>query len=559
MKAGFPLLAIYFMLATLGPRVQALAQDVPRPSTQEMYSRPDGTPSGQFIEYQSQIDRKEYGYYTPERQKIIDQIVEKTLQEGAASPHPDVVFFAGAMAAGKSQLVSRLSSGETIDLSRYIYLDPDKIKTLLPEFTDPHFKGPDLGSRLQSESIYIANMILEGAFRQGKNIIIDSSQRDAGRLRQTLNHLRDLQPQAQTTLYEVRAPLKELLERNALRYKTTGRLPPEDQVAQSHIQSPKTVRDVMDAFNNVYLYDNEVEPVLHYARVGKQHYTNPQGTSQTPQAEILSHAKSTEQPIDVILDMDWTLEYIIKGAQHKDATYRFTDAVAEVGSILTQIPGVRVSLFSGRPIDELETLARQVILKNGRTLSQSVFEMLSQTDLTEKPGFSPQARLSDRAIKNIKLVSSDLNLDRAVIVDDNANYVGRDQVRNLISFGKTYNFYESFKDPRTMDPAEAKSEFAPATYKDWALERGKLIWSLGIILSAIEQSKDGKMTFTDAVAKLQTDSQGNHVLMTHPSQIEFFKKGLDAIKKVNPQFKSVTEPILNETHRALSCRRILGL
>ena len=73
---------------------------------------------------------------------------------------PWIVFMAGGMGVGKSYVLKWASSNGYFDASRYVHVDPDKIKFMLPEMQEYiRRNNKTAGSLTHKESGYIAEIV----------------------------------------------------------------------------------------------------------------------------------------------------------------------------------------------------------------------------------------------------------------------------------------------------------------------------------------------------------------------------------------------------------------
>lgn len=109
------------------------------------------------------------GVYTPERQKEHDRILSEIFaNEENAKPkdgeRPTVIFLGGRGGSGKSKF-----NGLVYDESKYIVLDADKIKEMLPEYEGYN------AYEVHEESSEILNIALARARKQGLNVVYDAT------------------------------------------------------------------------------------------------------------------------------------------------------------------------------------------------------------------------------------------------------------------------------------------------------------------------------------------------------------------------------------------------
>lgn len=127
------------------------------------------------------------GLYTPERLALHDDIVGKFLAQSGMvkQEHPTALFMAGGSGAGKSSILGtqltdgsgRFEGGIMEDIpENAVYVNPDNIKELLPEYQKMIDAGdPAAASFVHEESSTIAKELLSDAYERGYNVVVDGT------------------------------------------------------------------------------------------------------------------------------------------------------------------------------------------------------------------------------------------------------------------------------------------------------------------------------------------------------------------------------------------------
>lgn len=189
---------------------------------------------------------------------------------------------------------------------------------------------------------------------------------------------------------------------------------------------------------------------------------------------------------DVVFDIDWTLFYPTKtlattdGVQVGEESYRMADGVLKIISDL-HTQGHRVSLFSGGKKERNAALAQYLLqrLQAQGLRDFSFYKVLNFENLTPRPGAPAGAKFSERLMKDLSLVNTDLS--RVVLVDDMPKFAVLGQERNVFFLGKTYVFYENFD-------SSLHGEFDPPTKTEWQRERSKIQNFYDLFQSAIHSA-----------------------------------------------------------------------
>lgn len=198
---------------------------------------------------------KEDDPYTPERQALHDLIIDTLLRQrkpvvndkGETVLHPDpngeylpkadgtprALFMAGGPASGKTTALG-LPENQDILPPGAVFVDPDEIKSMLPEYnkmvrgydrysgTGAHEESSDLAKRLQKEALAKGlHAVIDGAGNSG-------SGKYAGKIKAVKDAGYDPE-----VLY-VNAPVNVALDRAVSRAQQSGRWMPEDAVREYH-------------------------------------------------------------------------------------------------------------------------------------------------------------------------------------------------------------------------------------------------------------------------------------------------------------------------------------
>jgi hypothetical protein len=194
------------------------------------------------------------------------------------------------------------------------------------------------------------------------------------------------------------------------------------------------------------------------------------------------------EPIDFILDLDWTLFYSIRDPEdparvprHERVVfqknghteyYRISDHAVELIEALLRIPGARVSFFSGGERARNETILRAIHLSDGRTALGIASHVFSFENLTQVSN-DPRLRFPDRYKKQMRGLIPDLDPKRALLIDDHPEFAMND-LKAVRVYGEL-NFRPMF------EPTLIGSRYEALSEAHWRRERDKLAIVLGVI------------------------------------------------------------------------------
>jgi len=227
-------------------------------STEENYKSNQHIFYGEYAYIRSQLDYSYHSVYTKERQLLQDTIIHQMLENATNNVMDHVtgrnctaptrnwlVLTAGAMGAGKSYTIRRLSEQGLFPLEAFVAVDPDEIRRLLPEFERYVQQTPqNAGELTRKEAGYISEILTLVALQRGQNVLIDGSLRNSSWYAQYFEKLRHDYQNIQIAILHVTAPREAVFERAANRSLCTGRVVPYETLKNTIEQVPKSVQEL---------------------------------------------------------------------------------------------------------------------------------------------------------------------------------------------------------------------------------------------------------------------------------------------------------------------------
>lgn len=222
------------------------------------------------------------GNLTPERQKVHDEIVQdffkdKIPQEGKAT----MTMSGGGPASGKSFIEKEVRKQFGDDTT--ITVDPDKIKEMLPGYTDMAIETDDAAGHYHEESSALAKRIYQYAIDNNLNVVYDGTgDGSVNSVKKKIKAARDAgyEVNGRYVTVDVDGPSGALV-RNEARYQkgverfengesdVPPRKPKEEHVRKIHSDVSDIVPEVYDMFDNFELYDNNVPRNQKSVLIGK--------------------------------------------------------------------------------------------------------------------------------------------------------------------------------------------------------------------------------------------------------------------------------------------------
>jgi hypothetical protein len=214
-------------------------------------------------------------------------------------------------------------------------------------------------------------------------------------------------------------------------------------------------------------------------------------------------AQKSESIINIVFDIDYTIVQPAKDLKDPDVFkigeeyYKINNWTRETIESLSRHHNVRISFFSGGQRDRNIKLLKTIKTNSGRSLFEFASSIYSYDDLHQ---VQEEGRFSERLKKD--LAKLDFNLDRTILIDDNAMFTYGNQSDNMLWLGKTYHHYEDFsKTYKDLGDEKVLQEFIPSNFQEWFLARNKLKFVHELIEDAIDAEKDGKSQFLDFIVK----------------------------------------------------------
>lgn len=124
------------------------------------------------------------GEYTPEREALHRAIIQHFMGHSEAQASPQAIFTAGGAASGKSTLAGQKlnddgsKSEANLPVPKgSVYINPDDIKAMLPEYRSLHENGRDdvAAAATHEESSQIAKALAAVAMANHRHIIVDGT------------------------------------------------------------------------------------------------------------------------------------------------------------------------------------------------------------------------------------------------------------------------------------------------------------------------------------------------------------------------------------------------
>jgi predicted kinase len=201
-------------------------------------------------------------------EKLFGETVDRFVKRAPSTSRPTLVLMAGGYGAGKTTVRNQLSAEGIFPESRYLAVDADEIRELLPRYQSLKSIGiQEAIAATQEDLTDLTLSILNKALAEKKNVILDQSMRSPEIIREIL----DSHPEYRSIIVHVEAPTEMVHERVRSRAQETGREIPEKVVAKSLRDVNSSVRELQDRVDMTLRIHNAEESVIVSARTqGKE-------------------------------------------------------------------------------------------------------------------------------------------------------------------------------------------------------------------------------------------------------------------------------------------------
>ncbi|MBC7714363.1 MAG: hypothetical protein H7177_13545 [Rhizobacter sp.] len=220
-------------------------------------------------------------------------------------------------------------------------------------------------------------------------------------------------------------------------------------------------------------------------------------------AQRTPSAKTPER--HVVFDIDWTIVSEIKKPtpeilknkrliKVQDKTYYVNEGLEEFIAEILSHPEMKISFYSGGESIRNQELLSKIKLKDGRSLLQIAYKIMSKEDLVIMDA-PVGARFSERYKKDLTKISKDM--DQLIMFDDTPNFIkNSEQAEHVFFIGKALEHYETF-----LETEGTSGEYVPKNYDEWFLNNKKLVVLNGVFREAYTESVEDGIPFSETMKK----------------------------------------------------------
>eukprot|EP00240_Pyramimonas_obovata_P015849 CAMPEP_0118934012 /NCGR_PEP_ID=MMETSP1169-20130426/13320_1 /TAXON_ID=36882 /ORGANISM="Pyramimonas obovata, Strain CCMP722" /LENGTH=297 /DNA_ID=CAMNT_0006876865 /DNA_START=393 /DNA_END=1283 /DNA_ORIENTATION=+ len=216
-------------------------------STAEVYRSETKEFRPQYARVRGTLDYTYHFSPTLARQRVQDRIIEEALSKGEASDEPWLLFTAGGMGAGKSWSMKRLSLKGYFRQTSFVRVDPDDLRTHLPEYSRYLLHDAmTAGQKTHEEASLMTEIAVCEALKESKHVLVDSSLRDWEWYKQCLLKIRRKYPKRKIGIIYVEADRQLVYDRARARALKTGRIVPHHTIDAALDQVPVSVEKLKE-------------------------------------------------------------------------------------------------------------------------------------------------------------------------------------------------------------------------------------------------------------------------------------------------------------------------
>jgi len=178
---------------------------------------------------------------------------------------PWLVYTAGPMGAGKSHTIRYLHKINAFPLDRFVWVDPDKIKSVLPDMPlYIHYNKKQAGVLTHRESGFIAEIIELEAMKQNKCVLVDGSLRNRDWYARWFGRIRAEFPHYRIAILLITATPERVYERAARRALVTAREIPKEVLDEAITQVPISFNALapLADYSATLINDHDTEPPI---------------------------------------------------------------------------------------------------------------------------------------------------------------------------------------------------------------------------------------------------------------------------------------------------------
>jgi len=231
-------------------------------STEDLHSTNNLIFYGKYKKYRELIDYNFFKNYTETRQVFHDQLLDQLLNNKKAVNKPWAIYLCGCYGCGKSHSIKHLDNMKYINISDYVYNDPDKIKDMLPETKDLIKTNKETaGFLLHKEAGYISLLLQYICLDLNIPTIVDGSLHDVTWFGEFFENMKKTYKH-KLCIIRVNSELNLVHNRCCKREKETGRHIPKELIEKIYYKIPDSFDNLKSYADLILLIENNEETTI---------------------------------------------------------------------------------------------------------------------------------------------------------------------------------------------------------------------------------------------------------------------------------------------------------
>lgn len=210
---------------------------------------------GKYKQIKDSLDQEYHGSYTLKRQMLHEKILNN-FSYNAKKDKQSIIFTAGAMGAGKTHTIKYLHKKGFLNRHKYVTIDQDHIRSLLPEYNKTK---PLEQHKLQKESGYLAEILLNYHLKEGNSIIFDTTLADYEWWKTEIERIKKICEVIIIFVYTDLDLIKDRVKKRALE---TGRDIPEETLMSVIEKSKCSFLKLKEIANRYFILENKNFPLF---------------------------------------------------------------------------------------------------------------------------------------------------------------------------------------------------------------------------------------------------------------------------------------------------------
>ena len=253
-------------------------------------------------------------------------------------------------------------------------------------------------------------------------------------------------------------------------------------------------------------------------------------------------------------DIDWVSFYTLQEGQTTvkgdsyfidGKTYVPTPYLGQVVQVL-MTQGFQIGFISGGNIERNVPLLNAYKIDGERSLAD-VSKILSKSDLYEVPGVSKTDYFSNQFKKDLSKYG--VPESNVAHIDDMMKFAFNvNQEKSFIGLLGTFVHLENYSEYLENTRGKFEAKYVPTSRENWTIEQAKLVYALGVIMTARDSWRRDGGEFREQVSRHGRDKNGNPLSIYSNDAMMYLQRGIQEIEihfknSVSRSFRNLKETV----------------